>query len=496
MRVLFLIGVLAVASISSGCATGQFIENARMAMISQEALQEYGREKHQELKKANALYEKEDLTDYINKVGQRVAESDTDTDLLYRFHLLDDPDLNAYSVPGGYIYLTRGMVAMLENEDELAALIGHEIAHISKDHTTQQVRRAGRMGMVSSGASLGMQVIGVVTFNPILIGLSGGAGAVGKMGTQFISSDFGRAQEFEADIEGLRYAAEAGYNPKSAIRVAKLLQDIDDWNADRADYRGEEKPKTHGVFATHPENEDRIEKLTEEAKKFEYKKRKPEGDFLARIDGTAYGLSSKVGVHRGRKFYSKTHDVVIRIPRGWFVEQAPDYEAAVFGAPEGAAYISLLSRDLARKMDAKGFAEFFFESTNLEGETKERKGRKIWRGSIGSGDAYEAATWVDGDKGYALIGSADEKFKGKARVDDLPKQFDKMLRTMRPLKKTEQKLASSIELNIMKTKVKTTYKKMARKTPLGADAESTLRLLNGDYQGGEPKKGQRVKTLR
>ena len=179
------------------------------------------------------------LTRYVNLVGLTVASQDPRGDIDYRFAVLETPTVNAYAAPGGYIFVTRGALAIMHSEAELAAVLAHEVGHVNRKHVINQIRKSDTMREVKDqldlrGAALD-QVVGTGT-NALFMGLS-------------------REDELEADSLGLEYASAAGYDPGAlAAFVTRLNQ-----------HAGE--GPVEEFFATHPKPDERVDRLRDIAQR-------------------------------------------------------------------------------------------------------------------------------------------------------------------------------------------------------------------------------------
>ena len=179
------------------------------------------------------------LNDYVAKVGNRLAKSAQRKAIKYQFFVVNTSDVNAFAMPGGFVYVTAGMLAFLQDEAELAAVMGHEIAHVEQRHGVEKMRKAvlaekgADYGAQAAAGSVGPQVAGLVANLFANIALSG----------------YGRSQELEADEEGLKFSNAAGYDPNGAVRAFQRLLELE----------GGAKPKGfNNFFASHPPTDKRI----------------------------------------------------------------------------------------------------------------------------------------------------------------------------------------------------------------------------------------------
>ncbi len=183
----------------------------------------------------------QDVVQYVRQLGKRIAASSERPELPWEFHVPNSPVINAFALPGGKVFVTRGMMVKLDNEAQLAGVLGHEVGHVTAQHVNQRMSQA----MVVQGIAVGVGVAGEAADSDWLRVLGVGAG-VG--GTGYLLK-FSRDQESEADALGVRYMTQQGYNPYGQVQVMKVLA------AASGDTRMWE------VLATHPHPETRIDRL-------------------------------------------------------------------------------------------------------------------------------------------------------------------------------------------------------------------------------------------
>ena len=183
------------------------------------------------------------LTKYVSLVGNVLAKASTRPDLKWEFIVLDTDGVNAFAAPGGLVHITKGALGLIKNEAELAGVLGHEIAHITKKHTVNSIKR-------SKGTKIATEETGSQT-NFLVTQLANLAY------DSIVEKGWDRGDEDDADQEGVRLANKAGYNPAG---LTSFLQKLMDRNKD---YKGS---KPNGLFATHPDTRDRIAKVTKQIK--------------------------------------------------------------------------------------------------------------------------------------------------------------------------------------------------------------------------------------
>ncbi len=183
------------------------------------------------------------LTKYVSLVGNALAKASTRPDLNWEFIVLDTDGVNAFAAPGGLVHITRGALGLVKNEAELAGVLGHEIAHITRKHTVNSIKK-------SKAAKVGTDELGGQT-NSLVTAFANMAY------DNIVEKGWDRGDEDDADQEGVRLANKAGYNP---VGLTSFLQKLMDRNKD---YKGS---RPNGLFATHPDTRDRIAKITKQIK--------------------------------------------------------------------------------------------------------------------------------------------------------------------------------------------------------------------------------------
>lgn len=191
------------------------------------------------------------LKRYVNKVGQKVATWSDRKGITYHFTVLNTDMFNAFAIPGGYVYVTKGLLSALQDESELASVIGHEITHVAHKHGIKQLQTAiaAKTGMKYAGKAAGDAVAGTT-------GGVGGAllgDVVEKtmhLFVDFALKGYGRDQELDADKFGIRFANASGYDPNGAVRMFEYLNKLEDSNPPKG---------LNTLLASHPDTDKRLE---------------------------------------------------------------------------------------------------------------------------------------------------------------------------------------------------------------------------------------------
>ena len=276
--------------------------------MSEENEIKLGAKEHQKIIAQYGIYRDKDLQDYVSMVGQRVAAQSSRPHLKYHFTLLDDEIINAFALPGGYVYVTRGMLTHVNSESELAAILGHEVAHVTEKHGLRNQSKAKLLELAAQIASAVTGTAGVYDLGGILGGV--------------LLKGYSREFELEADAVGARYMAKAGYSPDAMLNTIEILKDKDRIEIAHARIEKRTPEVYHGFLSTHPDQDTRYKQAILESSVLltDYQQSIQKDDFLTKLDGLRYGPTKQIGVVRKNVFYHKNLGIKFRFPQGWRIE--------------------------------------------------------------------------------------------------------------------------------------------------------------------------------
>jgi len=240
---LFPLLVAATCAYVVGCASNPATGGKNVVVGSWEGEKKTTQKHHQEIIKALGLYDDQATQEYVQIVGSRLALSSDLPNEEFKFFVIDDEAINAFTTGCCNVYVNRGLLVNLNSEAELAGVLGHEIGHITARHPARRQTR----GMA---ASLGAMAAAILT----------GSNAIGQLaniGAQAWMSGYGRDNEMEADRLGMKYMVKAGYNPESIGKVFNMFQAGEKFERQRAAAEGREPRLYHGVFSSHPSPDER-----------------------------------------------------------------------------------------------------------------------------------------------------------------------------------------------------------------------------------------------
>jgi len=486
LRVPFWFAFLLLAGLAglSACATNPVTGQSDFVLMSEEQEIALGRQYSPQILKETPAYDNPELAAYVQRIGAQVAAQSHRANLIYRFTVLDSQDVNAFALPGGYIFITRGLLAYLNSEAELAAVLGHEIGHVTARHSVRQQSTATATGLIGA----------------VLAGATGvqGAGDLANIAGTALVRGYGREHELEADRLGAEYLARSNYDPQAMLRVIQVLKDQESFELQRAKEEGREPRVCHGLFSTHPDNDQRLKEVIGEANKYASANAKNNhaDAFLKMQEGMVFGDSEREGIRRGNRFYHRDLDFALVFPEGWRIENQPSRLLAQSGDNDGLIQFSM--EDLNKRIPPVEFLRDRLKLQNLRnGESIQHDGMEGYTALADQNTPFgqlpvRFVILYRGDK--ALLFTGLSKTKGK------PYRFDaEILQTARsfhPLNDEERKLAKAQRLHLIRATANTRYATLARESALPNHPEAQLRLLNGQYPDGEPSPGQTLKIVR
>ena len=284
------------------CAVNPVTGKQELMLISEKDEVNLGRETDAEILKQYGMYEDPKLTAYVNEICQRLSQMSHRPQLTYHFKIVDASVLNAFAVPGGYVYFTRGILAVLNSEAELAGVMGHEIGHIAARHSAKQYTKA-------QIAQLGLGVGSLFIDSPILSGLT-------QLGVGMLFMRFSRDHEREADDLAIAYSSRAGYD---AAQMASFFETLERINP------GSDRSGLPGWFSTHPSPENRIQDVRTGAKELQQRLnlkelRVDKENYLRKIEGLIYGDDPRQGYAEANIFYHPTLQFQFPAPPNWKIK--------------------------------------------------------------------------------------------------------------------------------------------------------------------------------
>ena len=431
-----------------------------------------GKENAEKVVAQYGLYQDAAMTAYIDAVGQRLV-SNLDSALFeYEFHIVPNEAPNAFALPGGYVYVTTGIIPLLQNEDELACILGHEIIHANNRHSVRQMKKK----IIPSILMIPGNIVGIFDQT---------AGALLNAPLQTSSSllfaSYSRKFETEADEQGIALAAKAGYDPNALPIILTRMSDA------MTEVTGNKETKSY--FADHPYTPDRNKNIDNIIASLNIDKTKDISvNFLDEFDGLMFGKSAANGVVIDNKFLHPELNFYIEFPKDWKIDNQAQKVGAYSEKKDAALFLSIDNSELTPESAAKQFISKLnskYKSQMDKSESLIINGNKAYivrfheKGK--NYDTYAYALWISLDKKlFRFVGMSSDK-----DVDLLEKSVD----SFRSLTKSERKTIMQKYLTVVKAKDGDTLESLSKRhsnllkmnlTAIINDKKSEDKLNKGD----------------
>ena len=457
----------------ASCATNPVTGGQDFVLVSEAQELRIGRQVDAQVKQRYALYDARGMQAYVEGIGQRLAKASHRPDISYRFVLIDSADVNAFALPGGYVYISRGILPYLNSEAELAGVIGHEIGHVTARHSVQRLSAA-------QGAQIAVTVAQI--FVPVIRTQAGGL-AVDVLGSALLSG-YGRDQELQADQLGATYLARTGYDPGAMRRSLEVLRDQELFDAEVAKQENREPRRYHGLFASHPENDRRLQEIVQHAALLRTENAADgRAEFLKRSEGLVFGDNTHEGVVRDGVFYHRDLGIAMRLPPGWRAVNRPDRLIAI--APQGASRL-----ELRNPTKATGTPPEFLRRAESTSEVTALEINGLPAAMARTSGRVVAAIF-QADRAYLIVGTMPQF----AAVETDASPLVESITSFRAITDAERSAAKALTIKLITADAGTRMADLAARSPLGRNAEGYLRLMNGLYPKGEPVAGQTLKIV-
>ncbi len=437
-----------------------------------------GAEAAEQVESMMGLYNDSSLNAYVNSVGGRLVNVLGDVPVDFQFHVVDVSEPNAFALPGGYIYVTRGVLNLVNDESELACVIGHEMIHVTKRHSVKQMKKGILPGLLRiPGAIVGIanESLGRLIDAPL------------AMGSQIYLSSYSRGQEKEADRYGVKLASQAGYDPnKLAIILDNLSKEVER-------VTGEKEKRSY--LASHPYTPKREAYLAKEIEKLEWNSKPSIADnketLYGKLDGMYFGENPQQGVFDDNVFKQPDMNFAIAFPKTWETQNIP---VAVGAAqPGGEAQIVFRLDDPDNDPDSLGLAFAEYIKKNYKLNPKESKsltinGNPAYLVSIqdnsGSKPVEVQVYWLKTDSlMFNIMGMSYLQYSDT---------ITQIVHSVRSLTNDEKSGITGLKIRVAKAKENETIEEFSSRTNNHWDAETTI-LMNGLQSDEKLKSGQVLK---
>lgn len=466
----------------NSCATNPVSGRKQLVFMSQKKEIAIGKEADPQIIAEYGLYEDPTLQKFINEKGKQMASISHRSKLEYHFRIVDSDVLNAFAVPGGYVYFTRGIMAHFNNEAEFAGVLGHEIGHIAARHSVKQQRDQilGQIGLIA----------GVV----LAPGLADFAQAASQ-GFGLLLLKFSRDAERQSDKLGVEYSSKIGYDAKEMAGFFKTLE---------RQSAGSGREELPGFLSTHPNPGDRFVTVGKLAEEWQEKLKLSNAQinrntYLKRIDGLVYGEDPKQGYVENNVFYHPGLKFQFAVPQGWRYQNSP---TQIQMAPADGKALLMLT--LAKGSSLKEAANSFLQQNNLMlmeskettvnglqalaivADAKPQQGQQQQQQPLRTGSYFIKY----GESIYLMLGlSATMDFTNYVSIFSASQQSFKALTDADKLNKKPERVK-------IKTVASTnTLEKILKEYNTDAKRYNELAILNGMQLGDRVEAGTLIKVI-
>jgi predicted Zn-dependent protease len=455
-----------------------------------------GKKAHQEVLKEYRALDNPAVQAYVNGIGQKLAKASQRANLEWHFTVVDSPEVNAFALPGGYVYVTRGILAYLDDEAELAGVMGHEIGHVTARHASQRATQ-------QQAAGVGVLLANVL--GAVLEGKGyGGAGdltnQVSQMAAAGYIASYSRDQESQADQLGAEYLAKNNYDSARMIDVISMLKNQEVFAADMAKKEGRTAPPRANWLSSHPSSDKRLTDIRQTALIYHNPKAETGRErYLQAIKGITFGDSAEEGVVRGQQFFHEPMGFALTAPTGWRIRNSlsdltlanSTGDAALVmrtvPADAGTAHADII-RKLFNPINGRTSQTTIngFMATYFVGTARVQSGGQVGTQSVDatiiSGPQQKNYLFLHMAKSAAILQRERETMLGAEKTFRAFSEKDRLLARPWRLQPTPFPAGG--------------FAQLAKRAPATLpNAEAQLRLLNGAYPDGVVKVGSLVKIV-
>lgn len=464
-------GALALSlALSTACTTvvNPVTGQREYTTMSPQQEMQVGKQAAAEVAQQMGFVENPQLQAYVAQLGARLAQFSPRQDVKYEFHAVDMEETNAFALPGGYVYVSRGLLALANTEDELAGVVGHEIGHVAARHSAQRQTRGQIAGIGAAIATIGAAILGGGE-------LAQGVGQLAQTSAQGWLASYSRDQERQSDAIGQKLAGQAGYDPGAIGTFLGAL-------GREMELRLGEKRQA-SFLDSHPSSDERVRDTRARAAQIPRAARAPiakdRSDFVRRTEGLLVGPDPAQGLLRDTLFLHPDLDFAVKFPKGWQTQNSPQ---AVMAKPaQGNAIIGLLPVPKSEGTDPRGAARKLLAEAAQQGVAAEDGGAV----RVGTANGH-AVRFVTGqgqlvERTYFAHGGGLYAFQAMALQQEWSAWDDAFTRTLgsfRRLSHDDRALIVETRLALVPAKSGETLEQVSRRSGNAWSAAETA-LYNG-----------------
>jgi predicted Zn-dependent protease len=456
----------------AGCVRNPATGERQLNLISESEEIQLGQQAAQEVSQTVGLYGDAKLQGYVDGLGKKLAAISDRPNVPWQFHVVDDASVNAFALPGGPIFVTRGILASMTSEAELATVVGHEIGHVAARHSVNQLSKAQL-------AQLGLGVGSILS--PTLARFGQLAGA----GLQLLFLKYSRDAENQADELGFRYALKGGYDVRQMKELFVLLEKLS----------AQQQGRLPEWMATHPNPENRLQST-------EKRLAKVQGDlsglvsnrdgYLAAINGIVFGENPRHGFFKGNSFLHPDLKFRIDFPQGWKTANQPQAVAAI--SPNQDAITSL---EIVGQMSPEEAAQKFFSNQAIRPGTTSKGNVNgfpalsgTFQAQTDQGNLEGLANFISyGGKTFALL-----EYTAAGKLSSYEQVFRQVLGSFNILTDPEALNVQPARVEVVKVPRDMTLEQFNSQYPSSIPVDQ-LALINGVDKGAVLRAGTAVKRV-
>jgi predicted Zn-dependent protease len=464
--------------LAAACATNPATGQKQLSFMSEEKEIALGQENDAQVRTEMGSYDDRALQDYVAGVGMTLAMNSERPGLPWHFTVADVPAVNAFALPGGYIYITRGILPFLDDESQLAGVLGHEIGHVTARHAASQYSKSvlSQIGLFAAAvAAPGGQAI------------AGGGGA----GLQLLLLKNSRDDEAQADGLGVRYASRAGWDPAGIPRMLTTLGRI------------EETGDSKGVpnwLETHPQPDDRVQRVqaaVREAEASDWKFKTDRDAYLQKMKGLVWGDSPEQGIVRGSNFLHKGLRFTFEFPAGWSIQNGQTQVAAKQPGGPASMVLEQLRRPQGRTIDDTAIITMQNAGfRQVDGGPTTMNGLPAYLGTYAGasqslGRIQVRALFIRHDQRVYLAAGVSplEAYSG------LSSTFTKSLESFRAMSAADAERLQPNRIDLYTARQGDTWQSISERQSKGIIKATTLAIMNGHPVNDQPPPGERLKIV-
>lgn len=437
-----------------------------------------GKANSEMVKQEMGIYENEAMTNYLRRIGQRLVSQLKKPLFTYQFHLVENAAPNAFALPGGYLYVTTGLLPILQSEDELACILGHEIIHSNHRHSVKQMKRSIFPKLLEvPGELIGLidNDLGAILNKPI------------QTSNTLLLASYSRGFETEADKDGIALAARAGYDPNAMIpaltRLSKTVEVATN------------QQETRSYFNDHPFTQDRVKAIRRQVSKLKWNKSANESsNFVMEFSGALFGDSPRKGVVNENRFIHPELDFSIQFPENWVVVNENEYFAGINEAQNSGIQIIFEDPLVKPKTHADEFikglkpeAQQMMISQGMYKNGQSEGYLLSFKDKVDDTDVYAYALWIPfKDKLFRFLAIATEPNI---------KLLEPTVKSLKTLSKQERANIKIEQLVVVQAKKGETLEQLSKRVRNNLDL-NVLAVINDKSTAEILREGEQIKVVK